>query len=75
LPLNCKQAMGAPKWVVAPLALLLLLQLAGASHDVRRSLEAEAATPSVPASILSPLLRTGYHFQPPMNWINEHVRP
>ncbi|KAF7062488.1 hypothetical protein CFC21_069082 [Triticum aestivum] len=67
--------MGTPKWVVAPLALLLLLQLAGASHEVRRSLEAEAASPSVPASILSPLLRTGYHFQPPMNWINDPNGP
>jgi hypothetical protein len=53
--------------------LLTALQLAGASHVVvHRSLEAEAAAapPSVPASIVSPLLRTGYHFQPPMNWIN-----
>jgi beta-fructofuranosidase len=63
--------MGTPKRVLAPWALLLLaLQLAGASHVIHRSLEAEAAPPSVPASIVSPLLRTGYHFQPPMNWIN-----
>ena len=63
--------MGTPKWVLAPWALLLLLQLASASHLTRRSLETEsAASPSVPASIVSPLLRTGYHFQPPMNWIN-----
>uniref|UniRef100_A0A0E0K0N5 beta-fructofuranosidase n=1 Tax=Oryza punctata TaxID=4537 RepID=A0A0E0K0N5_ORYPU len=55
---------------LAPWALLLLLQLAGASHVVHRSLEAEQAPSSVPASIVSPLLRTGYHFQPPMNWIN-----
>jgi beta-fructofuranosidase len=50
--------------------LLLALQVAGASHVIHRSLEAEATPPSVPASIVSPLLRTGYHFQPPMNWIN-----
>ena len=57
--------------VLAPWAVLLLaLRLAGASHVIHRSLEAEAAPPSVPASIVSPLLRTGYHFQPPMNWIN-----
>lgn len=67
--------MGTRQRVLAPWAVLLLtaLQLAGASHVVvHRSLEAEAAAapPSVPASIVSPLLRTGYHFQPPMNWIN-----
>jgi hypothetical protein len=62
--------MGNPKWVLAPWAVLLLLQLACASHHARLSLETEAASPSVPASIVSPLLRTGYHFQPPMNWIN-----
>lgn len=55
-------------WAVV-LVLVLALRLAGASHVIHRSLEAEAA-PSVPASIVSPLLRTGYHFQPPMNWIN-----
>ncbi|KAL6883394.1 hypothetical protein ACP4OV_010808 [Aristida adscensionis] len=59
-----------------PAALLLLaLQLAAASHAVRRSLEDEAATASVPASIVSPLLRTGYHFQPPRNWINDPNGP
>nr|CAB3446800.1 unnamed protein product [Digitaria exilis] len=47
--------------LLAPWALLLLLAL---------QLEAEAAPPSVPSSIVSPLLRTGYHFQPPRNWIN-----
>ncbi|CAN6228026.1 unnamed protein product [Urochloa humidicola] len=49
---------------------LLLVQLAGASHVVYdyEKLEAEAAT--VPASIVDPGLRTGYHFQPPKNWIN-----
>lgn len=55
-------------WAVV-LVLVLALRLAGASHVIHRSLEAEAP-PSVPASIVSPLLRTGYHFQPPMNWIN-----
>ncbi|CAL5057896.1 unnamed protein product [Urochloa decumbens] len=69
--------MGTPQRVLAPWALLLLaLQLAGASHVIHRSLEAEAAAPpSVPASIVSPLLRTGYHFQPPMNWINDPNAP
>ncbi|CAD6244459.1 unnamed protein product [Miscanthus lutarioriparius] len=63
--------MGTRQRVLAPWAVLLLaLRLAGASHVIHRSLEAEAAPPSVPASIVSPLLRTGYHFQPPMNWIN-----
>jgi len=63
--------MGTRQRVLAPWAVLLLaLQVAGASHVIHRSLEAEAAPPSVPASIVSPLLRTGYHFQPPMNWIN-----
>ncbi|XP_051217063.1 beta-fructofuranosidase, insoluble isoenzyme 1 [Lolium perenne] len=67
--------MGNPKWVLAPWAVLLLLQLASASHHARLSLETEAASPSVPASIVSPLLRTGYHFQPPMNWINDPNGP
>ncbi|XP_047081632.1 LOW QUALITY PROTEIN: beta-fructofuranosidase, insoluble isoenzyme 1-like [Lolium rigidum] len=67
--------MGNPKWVLAPWAVLLLLQLACASHHARLSLETEAASPSVPASIVSPLLRTGYHFQPPMNWINDPNGP
>ncbi|KAK8462304.1 hypothetical protein SEVIR_1G184800v4 [Setaria viridis] len=68
--------MGTPQRVLAPWAVLLLaLQLAGASHVIHRSLEAEAAPPSVPASIVSPLLRTGYHFQPPMNWINDPNAP
>nr|CAB3486991.1 unnamed protein product [Digitaria exilis] len=58
-------ALGRVAW-----ALLLLLQLAGASHVVLESLEAEAATAAVPPSIVNPLLRTGYHFQPRKNWIN-----
>jgi beta-fructofuranosidase len=66
--------MGAPLRVLAPWAVLLLaLQLTGASHVIHRSLEDEPAPPSVPASIISPLLRTGYHFQPPRNWINGMV--
>ncbi|OEL34755.1 Beta-fructofuranosidase, insoluble isoenzyme 2 [Dichanthelium oligosanthes] len=53
-------------------AWLLLLQLAGASHVIYRDFETEAATAAakVPPSIVDPLLRTGYHFQPPKNWIN-----
>ena len=74
-PLTAQVAMGKLKWVLAPWAVLLLLQLASASHHTRRSLETEAAAPpaSVPASIVSPLLRTGYHFQPPKNWINGKI--
>ncbi|KAF8686639.1 hypothetical protein HU200_043466 [Digitaria exilis] len=61
--MQSRNAMGTPQRVLllAPWALLLLLAL---------QLEAEAAPPSVPSSIVSPLLRTGYHFQPPRNWIN-----
>ncbi|KAL6634493.1 hypothetical protein ACP70R_027164 [Stipagrostis hirtigluma subsp. patula] len=60
-----------PRRLLAPWAVLLLaLQLAGASHVIHRSLEATPAPATVPSSIVSPLLRTGYHFQPPMNWIN-----
>ncbi|GJN21217.1 hypothetical protein PR202_gb08678 [Eleusine coracana subsp. coracana] len=63
--------MGALLRVLAPWAVLLLaLQLVSASHVIHRSLEDDAAPPSVPPSIVSPLLRTGYHFQPPKNWIN-----
>lgn len=56
-------------------AWLLLLQLAGASHVVYENLEleVEAAAAAVPPSIVDPLLRTGYHFQPPKNWINGNV--
>ncbi|KAK3158100.1 hypothetical protein QOZ80_2AG0132910 [Eleusine coracana subsp. coracana] len=68
--------MGALLRVLAPWAVLLLaLQLASASHVIHRSLEDEAAPPSVPPSIVSPLLRTGYHFQPPKNWINDPNAP
>lgn len=55
-------------------AWLLVLQLAGASHVVYENLEAEAATAEVPPSIVSPLLRTGYHFHPAKNWINGNVK-
>ena len=57
-------------------AWLLLLQLAGASHVVYENLlEVEAAAEAVPPSIIDPLLRTGYHFQPRKNWINGNVKP
>ncbi|CAN6248521.1 unnamed protein product [Urochloa humidicola] len=60
------RALGRVAW-----AWLLLLQLAGASHVVYENLlELEAATEAVPPSIVDPLLRTGYHFQPRKNWIN-----
>ncbi|KAK3144831.1 hypothetical protein QOZ80_4AG0318450 [Eleusine coracana subsp. coracana] len=57
--------------------LLLLHQLAGASHVVYENLlETEAATTeAVPPSIVDPLLRTGYHFQPQKNWINDPNAP
>ncbi|RLM66305.1 beta-fructofuranosidase, insoluble isoenzyme 2-like [Panicum miliaceum] len=59
-------ALGRVAW-----AWLLLLQLAGASHVVYENLlEVEAAAAAVPPSIVDPLLRTGYHFQPRKNWIN-----
>lgn len=61
------RALGRVVW-----AWLLLLQLAGASHVVYENLlEVEAA--AVPPSIVDPELRTGYHFQPPKNWINGNV--
>ena len=76
-PAVSQDVMGTPQrvllapWALLPLlAVVVAVQLAGASHVIHRSLEAEAAPPSVPASIVSPLLRTGYHFQPPRNWIN-----
>ncbi|CAN6270283.1 unnamed protein product [Urochloa humidicola] len=66
------RAMGRGAWACLGVALLLVLQLAGASHVVYdyEKLEAEAATAAVPPSIVDPGLRTGYHFQPPKNWIN-----
>ncbi|KAL6598516.1 hypothetical protein ACP70R_046215 [Stipagrostis hirtigluma subsp. patula] len=63
---------GAWPWMVL---LLLQLQLATASHVVYENLEAEAATVAVPPSIIDPALRTGYHFQPPKNWINDPNAP
>ena len=64
------RALGRVAW-----AWLLLLQLAGASHVVYdyENLEVEAAADTVPPSIVDPLLRTGYHFQPRKNWINGNV--
>ncbi|KAF0891888.1 hypothetical protein E2562_011283 [Oryza meyeriana var. granulata] len=62
-------------WLVQ---LLLLQQLAGASHVVYDSLELEAsaaAAEGVPPSIVNSQLRTGYHFQPPKNWINDPNAP
>nr|ABB77249.1 cell wall invertase BObetaFRUCT1 [Bambusa oldhamii] len=55
---------------------LLLLQLAGASHVVYQNLETEAAAvETVPPSIVDSQLRTGYHFQPLKNWINDPNAP
>lgn len=57
-------------WVVCLLlALLSLCPVAEASHRVfpdLQSLEAEAGR----AVDVDDSLRTGYHFQPPMHWIN-----
>lgn len=60
------RALGTVAWAW----LLLLQQLAGASHVVYDNLDVEAATAAVRPSIVDPLLRTGYHFQPRKNWIN-----
>ena len=61
----------APVIIGVAFAWLLLLQLAGASHVVYKDVETAAvAAANVPPSIVDPLLRTGYHFQPPKNWIN-----
>ncbi|XP_037466558.1 beta-fructofuranosidase, insoluble isoenzyme 1-like isoform X2 [Triticum dicoccoides] len=58
-----------PLWVLGPWLLLLLLQLADGS------MEAVVPSPSVPSFVTNPLLRTGYHFQPPKNWINDPNGP
>uniref|UniRef100_A0A452ZW47 Uncharacterized protein n=1 Tax=Aegilops tauschii subsp. strangulata TaxID=200361 RepID=A0A452ZW47_AEGTS len=58
-----------PLWVLRPWLLLLLLQLAIGS------MEAVAPSPPVPSFVTNPLLRTGYHFQPPKNWINGNLLP
>lgn len=66
------RALGAVAWAW----LLLLLQVAGASHVVYENLlelEAAAAAADVPPYIVDPELRTGYHFQPPKNWINGNI--
>ncbi|PUZ47066.1 hypothetical protein GQ55_7G132700 [Panicum hallii var. hallii] len=64
------RALGAVAWAW----LLLLLQVAGASHVVYENLleleAAAAAAADVPPYIVDPELRMGYHFQPPKNWIN-----
>jgi beta-fructofuranosidase len=64
------RALGTVAW----LPWLLLLQLAGASHVVHDNLLEVEAAAAVPASIVDPELRTGYHFQPPKNWINGNVK-
>ena len=66
---------GSLAWAwLAVLLLLLVVHLAGASHVVyeEEKLEVMEAA-AVPPSIVHPLLRTGYHFQPPKNWINGSV--
>ncbi|KAL6652853.1 hypothetical protein ACP70R_011778 [Stipagrostis hirtigluma subsp. patula] len=67
-------ALGRVAWAWLVVA-MLLLQLAGASHVVYEDLETMAATEAVPPSIVDPLLRTGYHFQPAKNWINDPNAP
>jgi len=59
---------------VLVLLVVVVVQLAGASHVVyeEEKLEVMEAA-AVPPSIVHPLLRTGYHFQPPKNWINGSV--
>ncbi|KAF8667375.1 hypothetical protein HU200_053055 [Digitaria exilis] len=48
---------------------MLVVGCCTATHIVYENLlEVEAA--AVPPSIVDPELRTGYHFQPPKNWIN-----
>ncbi|XBI92218.1 hypothetical protein VPH35_029328 [Triticum aestivum] len=63
---------GRVAWACPVLVVLLLLQLAGASHVVYEThlLETEAAAADVPPSILDAELSTGYHFRPIKNWIN-----
>ena len=65
--------MGALVVIGIACAWLLLLQLAGASHVVYKDVETAVVAANVPPSIVDPLLRTGYHFQPPKNWINGNV--
>ncbi|PUZ47064.1 hypothetical protein GQ55_7G132500 [Panicum hallii var. hallii] len=67
--------MGALVVIGVACAWLLLLQLAGASHVVYKDVETEANAANVPPSIVDPLLRTGFHFQPPKNWINDPNAP
>ena len=65
--------MGALVVIGVACAWLLLLQLAGASHVVYKDVKTAVVAANVPPSIVDPLLRTGYHFQPPKNWINGNV--
>lgn len=68
---------GRVAWACPVLVVLLLLQLAGASHVVYEThlLETEAAAADVPPSILDAELSTGYHFRPIKNWINDPNAP
>nr|CAB3484465.1 unnamed protein product [Digitaria exilis] len=66
-------ALGRGGWAWTCLVVVLLVELAGASHvvyDYEKLLEMEAAKEAVPPSIVDPQLKTGYHFQPIKNWIN-----
>ncbi|PUZ47067.1 hypothetical protein GQ55_7G132800 [Panicum hallii var. hallii] len=69
--------MGRDAWAwLGVVVLLLLVQLAGASHVVYENLlELKAEAEAVPPSIVDPQLRAGYHFQPPKNWINDPNAP
>ena len=58
---------------VLVLLVVVVVQLAGASHVVYEEEKLEVEAAAVPPSIVHPLLRTGYHFQPPKNWINGSV--
>ncbi|KAG0525695.1 hypothetical protein BDA96_06G078800 [Sorghum bicolor] len=58
---------------LAVLLLPVVVQLAGASHVVYEEEKLAVEAAAVPPSIVHPLLRTGYHFQPPKNWINGSV--
>ncbi|KAG2572012.1 beta-fructofuranosidase, insoluble isoenzyme 2-like isoform X2 [Panicum virgatum] len=69
--------LGRDAWAwLGVVAVMLLAQLAGASHVVYENhLDLEAAAAAVPPSIVDPQLRPGYHFQPPKNWINDPNAP
>ncbi|KAL6883744.1 hypothetical protein ACP4OV_011158 [Aristida adscensionis] len=61
--------------VVGALVSLLLLLLGVPSHAVCRSLEGAAAAAAPPSIVRRPQLRTGYHFQPLKNWMNDPNGP